>query len=668
MDRQLERHFRRFRRHGDVAALARVFDLSSAELGRVATFLVRDRATAEDIVQATYLTAIEKCASYDASQRLLPWLLGILARHAARAREAAARQPDPERLDPGASEDPAEAASRAELGELVTARIRALPATYARAVEAYLSEGRPPRDIGRELGLSAGTVSVRLHRGLALLRRSLPAGAGLSAAAPALDLGAVRARVLSTLPPGGAAVTTSAASLTITTLMLKHPLFVALLSFLLGAGTWHLATREGPAAAPASAPEVTTTGSLARPPEVDADAPAAAPASSPERSELRVETPATDLAGGDAEAWLRRVNSAPSSAAARAVFAELAAIDAAAGREILEAIYSRVEDPDYRRQAFRAFLEAGHAHTLAALHLGTRDDDLECRAAALDALGRIAYEDFASHFEDYGDWRERQGSRAYAEVLASSARDLVRRAAELDDAATVALLKRFDRPELRFGEWAGVDLAAVLRAAGIDASLLRWVRLDDLHARRAAVRWARDLALEDVLRGELELWVRGAELEQRIAGLRYLSELEPSEDYLRQEVLPLVQNHALEDPELVDHAAQLLGREGLDWAVDPLLDLMLHAPGEDARYFTSARSLATIGDPRVIPTMIALIAADDTYASRYGIGYFGLTPLTGVPYDSTHDATYWQTWWQTHRSTLPDPVRGMTLPYVEVGD
>ena len=49
---------------------------------RMALHLGRDPGDAEDLVQATFLTAIEKAATYDASRPLLPWLTGILIRHA----------------------------------------------------------------------------------------------------------------------------------------------------------------------------------------------------------------------------------------------------------------------------------------------------------------------------------------------------------------------------------------------------------------------------------------------------------------------------------------------------------------------------------------------------------------------------------------------------------
>ena len=54
---RLERRFLRFRRTGDPAALAAVFDATAPQVLRVAMHVSRDPAAAEDLVQRTFLTA-----------------------------------------------------------------------------------------------------------------------------------------------------------------------------------------------------------------------------------------------------------------------------------------------------------------------------------------------------------------------------------------------------------------------------------------------------------------------------------------------------------------------------------------------------------------------------------------------------------------------------------
>jgi hypothetical protein len=34
----------------------------------------------------------------------------------------------------------------------------------------------------------------------------------------------------------------------------------------------------------------------------------------------------------------------------------------------------------------------------------------------------------------------------------------------------------------------------------------------------------------------------------------------------------------------------------------------------------------------------------------YGVGYFGLTPLTGVQYHESHDGAWWRQWWEKNKT------------------
>ncbi|MGP1347066.1 MAG: alpha/beta hydrolase, partial [Phycisphaerales bacterium] len=88
--------------------------------------------------------------------------------------------------------------------------------------------------------------------------------------------------------------------------------------------------------------------------------------------------------------------------------------------------------------------------------------------------------------------------------------------------------------------------------------------------------------------------------------------------------------------------------------------------GGALRYSDIAGAIADHGDPRAIPAMIGMIIADDTYDTVYGIGYFGLTPLTGVEYDDAHDGAWWRRWWDEHRGDYPEEVAALEIPEVEL--
>src|SRR5712671_949414 len=148
-----DRLFLRFCRGGDTTALGKVFDRTAPELLRVALYLRGNRADAEDLLQRTFLQAIESRASYDQRRRAVPWLLGILANFAKRLlRERAQRLAAVPRL-------------RAELGE-----------PYANVLQLHLEQGLQAKEIAERLGRPAGTVRTQLVRALELLRKRLPSG------------------------------------------------------------------------------------------------------------------------------------------------------------------------------------------------------------------------------------------------------------------------------------------------------------------------------------------------------------------------------------------------------------------------------------------------------------------------------------------------------------
>src|SRR5262245_35365174 len=140
--------FRRFQETGDPQALAQVFDHTAAELLRVANHLVRDLNDAEDLVQATFLTAIEyrhrfrmegaegtawemgggtvAGSGHDSRGTVLSWLVGILMNLARRRRAATSRYSTGEIPPMVVGEDPGKTLEAQELSEAVSGAINRL--------------------------------------------------------------------------------------------------------------------------------------------------------------------------------------------------------------------------------------------------------------------------------------------------------------------------------------------------------------------------------------------------------------------------------------------------------------------------------------------------------------------------------------------------------------
>jgi len=197
VSRRTDRAFARYRRFGHADDLARVFDATAPMLYRLAWHLTGDRHAAEDLVQTTFLVAIEDRGAHAPGRAVLPWLCGILANRArVRRRRQGVEQAAPKRVPEG-ERDPGEAAAMRELSDAARTHLHALPEPYRQPCVLHVEHGLSAAEIANALDRPDATVRSQLHRGLDMLRRLLPAAlAGGLRAAPAGNLAAMRALVL----------------------------------------------------------------------------------------------------------------------------------------------------------------------------------------------------------------------------------------------------------------------------------------------------------------------------------------------------------------------------------------------------------------------------------------------------------------------------------------
>ena len=165
-----------FRDCGNAAALATVFEHTAPELLRTATGLCGDPNLAEDLVHATFVSAIERRASFDDTRPLMPWLVGVLTRHAKETQRRTARHTDPERLGRPTPADPQITAEAEEVQRALDGSLNSLPDPLRQVLVLSLRHDLAPAEIAVALGCSPSTVRSRLQRGLALLRDRLPRG------------------------------------------------------------------------------------------------------------------------------------------------------------------------------------------------------------------------------------------------------------------------------------------------------------------------------------------------------------------------------------------------------------------------------------------------------------------------------------------------------------
>ncbi|HEX6886273.1 MAG TPA: RNA polymerase sigma factor [Planctomycetota bacterium] len=639
-DASLAALFQRYRTHGDGRALATIFDRTAKELLDLACHLVRDPLEAEDLVQATFVTAIQKGARYDGSTPLQGWLYGILWREAARARRRAARRVEPQRLPERQAADPTAAAAEGELPEAVSAVLARLPRHYREVLEPLLFEERRPEHIARTLGRSPGTVRSQIHRGLEELRRALAprfAAHGLLAL-PTRGLASVRAEVLRA---AGCAPTTAALG-SLATLGLTLGGALASKAVVVGAAAtlaslavaWVALEGSGAAArggtaleaeAPLAAAATTAHAAEARPASTNAPARSAGDPG-PAAAAVRPAAPPFEQTLAH---WLARYQERPDDwRHGLEVTGELAALPPDEALALLTALWPHLSVP-VKEQALKPFVfDGGHVHALQVLHLAATDAVPSVQERAFDYLESYAFRDFALDYEGYLSWAETNRRRPVGEVLSDSARLFVAEMLAGTPAARAERLLGLRQLDLRAGGPAGVDLAAVMRAAG-------------------------GLRLLEVALGDANVEV------QRVA-LRWSGTLGAGEGWLRSWVVPVIEQPS--PPELVAAAFDALARKDCGWAQDVLLGYLERATlAEASATAVAGRALAEIGDPAAIPRMIGILLRDRTGKLAYDVGYFGLAKLTGVTWQKTYDGTWWAEWWEKNRRRFPAEVAGIEV-------
>jgi RNA polymerase sigma factor (sigma-70 family) len=156
--------------------------------------VVRDRAAADDAFQAVFLVLARRAAGVRPRERVGNWLYGVAHRTALKARAVLARRRSREKqVDPmpePAAPDvrgPASPGDWADLRPVIDEELARLPEKFRTPVVLCDLEGRPQREVARQLGLPPATLATRLaaaRRTLAqrLTRRGVALSGGAVAA------------------------------------------------------------------------------------------------------------------------------------------------------------------------------------------------------------------------------------------------------------------------------------------------------------------------------------------------------------------------------------------------------------------------------------------------------------------------------------------------------
>ncbi|MCA1583473.1 MAG: sigma-70 family RNA polymerase sigma factor [Acidobacteria bacterium] len=143
---------------------------------RLAMWLIRERAEAEDVVQETFSQAMQSFHRFEPGTNVRAWLLAIMRHVRANRQRAQRRSP----IDTGVDDFVERAQAVEQTPQHVTegevlAALAQLPAGFQEVVLLADVEDLSYREIATVLSIPVGTVMSRLHRARRLLRTALAA-------------------------------------------------------------------------------------------------------------------------------------------------------------------------------------------------------------------------------------------------------------------------------------------------------------------------------------------------------------------------------------------------------------------------------------------------------------------------------------------------------------
>jgi RNA polymerase sigma-70 factor, ECF subfamily len=172
-------------KQGDIRGLRALVREHQVQAIRTAYLITRDRAMAEDIVQAAFVRAYERIDQFDAGRAFAPWFLRSVANDALKAVTRGKRhislegsldrdneQGEPvlaealAALDPG----PEELVEAAELRQAVWDALGRLPPEQRATIALYYYLDLSVAEIATRLACPPGTVKWRLHAARERLR------------------------------------------------------------------------------------------------------------------------------------------------------------------------------------------------------------------------------------------------------------------------------------------------------------------------------------------------------------------------------------------------------------------------------------------------------------------------------------------------------------------
>jgi predicted esterase len=313
------------------------------------------------------------------------------------------------------------------------------------------------------------------------------------------------------------------------------------------------------------------------------------------------------------------------------VVRDLLEIDPEIGFLALKDSWKQVRSPEAKTALLNTFLASANPHLVEITYLGATDANFNVQNFALNVAESICFRSFTDDYNAYLTWYKTAQARPLTQVLNEGIEEYVKRYKQADDGTR----------ELLLSQLVNRNFSATTRIA---------------KARRKAVL---ESGLMDALAKGMEP-VSPLNLQQ--LSFQLCRGLRPNEAFLRKVILPLCRKDQLVTTRM--QAIGLLGAPENSWAVPELLKMAVEEY-PDQLFFNFGQVLGMIGDAQAIPTLIALLDADNTRESALSIGSV-LAQITGVFVNEAHDAAWWKNWYNKNRLRLPENLRDTPLPRLNV--
>jgi hypothetical protein len=292
---------------------------------------------------------------------------------------------------------------------------------------------------------------------------------------------------------------------------------------------------------------------------------------------------------------------------------------------------------------------APNPHILEILHLGMTDMDQGVRYNARYQLFGLAFTDFWDKPQEFEAWYRAANGKPLEAVLRASLLDYMTRLEKADETGRNRLLEIAGEVPFKSGTMTRMD------ANGKNVTTIQATGLVGLR---------RKVALET---GLLEKWMRlsmsRVSLDtSAIAGLNVLNFMPPS-DFLQAHetdfygLLTRISNQPKSNSYYP--SGRYLGLFQKPWAVDLLLKRFVTDFQTDG-FGGLLTSLPNVTDPRIIPTLIALLETGEMESWHEQQVEAALRRLGGP--SAARNMALWRDWWNEHHGELPAEVQAMPFP------